>query len=344
MAGIGDRYRMRLRRKRWLIRARWAMRGLRPLADRTAQIAPADILVVTVFRNEGPRLVQFLDHYRALGVAHFLMIDNASTDKGSAILCTQQDVSLWQTAGSYRRARYGMDWLMALLGRYGAGHWVLIVDVDELFIYPHCDTRPLRALTDWLDAQGQRSFGALLLDLYHGPQTPPGQMGAPEAGWFDPANYRVARDPRYGNLWVQGGPRARAFFADQPRRAPALNKIPLVRWQRGDALGSATHSLLPTRLNRVYATDGGERAFGCLLHTKLLAPLAPKAQAEAARAQHFLGASEYAAYARVATDGDVEGVSAGRGGAGLLHGPASQQYGGWWGVQALGLMSAADWL
>ena len=34
------------------------------------------------------------------------------------------------------------------------------------------------------------------------------------------------------NLAIQGGPRAR-FFAKDPRRAPTLNKVPLVRWQRG---------------------------------------------------------------------------------------------------------------
>jgi hypothetical protein len=43
----------------------------------------------------------------------------------------------------------------------------------------------------------------------------------------------IERNWTYGNLWIQGGPRARKFFADNPERAPALNKIPLVRWQKG---------------------------------------------------------------------------------------------------------------
>jgi hypothetical protein len=38
----------------------------------------------------------------------------------------------------------------------------------------------------------------------------------------------IERNWTFGNLWIQGGPRARRFFADDPERAPALNKIPLV--------------------------------------------------------------------------------------------------------------------
>ena len=42
----------------------------------------------------------------------------------------------------------------------------LVVDPDEFFVYPFCDTRPLRALTDWLDASSIKSFSAMLLDMY----------------------------------------------------------------------------------------------------------------------------------------------------------------------------------
>jgi hypothetical protein len=38
--------------------------------------------------------------------------------------------------------------------------------------------------------------------------------------WFDSGNYTISKNPLYGNLWIQGGPRARVFFADDPYRAP----------------------------------------------------------------------------------------------------------------------------
>lgn len=355
------RYGLRLRRKAWLIRAWAAWRALRAVADRTASIAPDDILLFACVRNEAARLGLFLSHYRALGVAHFLIVDNGSDDGSARMLCAQPDVSLWHSTASYRAARYGADWMMALLARHGTGHWVVIVDPDELLVYAHCDTRPLPALTAWLDAAGQPGFPTLLLDLYPGPDgsedlarvegagacppvTPGAECavqtsmadpnGAAVAGWFDPVGYSFRVNRRHGNLWAQGGPRARAFFAQAPRRAPALNKIPLMRWQRGQALVSSTHSLLPARLNRLYATDGGLAPQGCLLHTKFLLSaqeLTARARAEAARAQHYGGGREYAAY----RDGLGQGVR--------LWTPASCRYAGWRQLEALGLLSSGDW-
>ena len=55
-----------------------------------------------------------------------------------------------------------MDWLGWLHWKYGHDHWCLTVDADELLVYPHSDTRDLRALTGWLDDQGLPSFGAMM--------------------------------------------------------------------------------------------------------------------------------------------------------------------------------------
>ncbi|HLQ20323.1 MAG TPA: glycosyltransferase family 2 protein, partial [Tabrizicola sp.] len=55
------------------------------LVDRTAQIGADDILCFVCVRNEAARLPHFLRHHRALGVRHFLIVDNASSD-GSATL------------------------------------------------------------------------------------------------------------------------------------------------------------------------------------------------------------------------------------------------------------------
>lgn len=328
-------YRLRLWRKAALWRARRAAGRLRCLADRTAQIRPGDILVFATQRNEAPRLPGFLAHYRNLGAAHFLFVDNASGDGSVDYLAGQPDVSLWQTGADYGRARFGADWMMALLARYGTGHWVLVVDPDELLVYAHCDTRPLRALTDWLQATRLPAFPALLLDLYPGPAPEPAGASAPppppEAGWFDPASYQFRRDRRLGNLWVQGGPRARAFFARTPARAPALNKVPLIRWRAGLALASSTHSLLPRGINRWWDESGGLAASGCLLHTKFMLPQTARLAEEAERGQHYAGAREYAAY----RDGMAEGRQ--------LWTAQSVRYDGWRGLEHHGLLSAGDW-
>ncbi|VAV87641.1 FIG00992653: hypothetical protein [hydrothermal vent metagenome] len=328
---------MRLRRKRMRIRAWRKHFKLQPIADRTANIRPDDILLFSTLRNENIRLPYFLKYYRAMGISHFLMVDNNSSDGGAEYLAEQPDVSLWSTKASYKKAGFGIDWLNWLQGTYGHDHWTLVVDPDELFIYPFCDSRPIQALTDWLDATKVRSFGAMLLDMYPrgGFDTLPYQRGQDPieiAKWFDSGNYSIKKNKLLGNLWIQGGPRARVFFHDKPKQAPALNKIPLVKWHRNYTYVSSTHTLLPRGLNLVYGEWGGERASGILLHTKFLDMFCAKADEELSRKQHYSGSMEYKAYAENGHDHSG------------LWCKCSEKYINWRQLELLGLMSKGNWV
>ena len=330
-------YRWRLRRRYLLVRALRRRRRLTALQDRTRAIRRGDILLFAAVRNEGQRLPHFLDHYRRLGVDHFLIVDNMSTDGSPDLLAAQPDVSLWQTGSSYRLHRFGLDWLTWLMFRHGHDHWCLTVDADELLIYPHHDTRPLAALTDWLDRSGQRVFPAMMLELY--PKGPvqaqsylPGDDPLRILHWFDAGNYTITRQARTKALWLQGGPRARMFFADRPRHAPTLSKIPLVRWNRRWVYLNSTHSILPPRLNEVYDQMGGEAISGLLLHTKFLPEVVRKAAEEKQRREHF-GRPEIfdSYYDRLMTSPD-------------FWTPRSTRLESWRQLEALGLMSRGGWL
>lgn len=329
-------YRLRWQRKRWRLRALRKGRALRQVADRTDKIGHEDILLFCTFRNEDVRLPYFLSYYRKLGINHFIMVDNDSTDGGPDYLADQPDVSLWRTDAAYGDARYGMDWLTFLQGKYAHGHWALTVDVDEFLVYPFCDTRPIRALADWLDASGVRSFGAMLLDMY--PKGPVGQTTYEKgtdpfkvARWFDPGNYIMTKNKLLQNLWIQGGPRARVFFASKPKQAPALNKVPFVKWRKPYAYVSSTHMILPRGLNLVYDQQGGEKTSGILLHAKFLNTFGDRAAEEALRAEHYRAGREYKTYAeRKGSDPD-------------LWCQWSEQYINWRQLEILGLMSKGNW-
>jgi len=325
-----------LQRKRRLVRAFRKRRELKCIADRTGDILPEDILSFTTLRNERVRLSFFLRYYRDLGIDHFLMVDNDSDDGTLEFLADQPDVSIWTTKHSYKKASFGADWLTWLQYKYAHGHWSLVVDTDEFFVYPFCDTRPIGALTDWLDASSVRSFSAMLLDMY-----PKGSIDAVPyragqnpfeiAAWFDGGNYTIQKNERYKNLWVQGGPRMRAFFGDNPERAPALNKIPLVKWNRRYAYISSTHMLLPRGLNQVYDEWGGEKASGCLLHAKFLNTFTDKAAEELVRKQHYANSHEYKAYHdRLKENPD-------------FWCKWSEKYINWRQLEILGLMSKGNW-
>ncbi|NBO20430.1 MAG: glycosyltransferase family 2 protein [Rhodobacteraceae bacterium] len=327
---------LRIARQRWRFRAFRKRRELRNVAQRTSRILPDHILLFATLRNERARLPYFLRYYRDLGVNHFLLVDNASTDGSGEYLAAQPDVSLWTTEAGYKRARFGMDWMNWLMSRYGHGHWTLCVDPDEFFVYPFCDTRPLRALTDWLDASSIKSFAAMLLDMY-----PKGAIDAQPyvegqnpfeiAQYFDSGNYMIRRNRKMGNLWIQGGPRARQFFADRPERAPALNKVPLVKWHRSYTYVSSTHTLLPRGLNQVWDEWGGEKASGVLMHAKFLSTFPAKAAEELTRRQHYANSTEYRAYA--------DGISTSP----TLWCRWSERFINWRQLEILGLMSKGNW-
>jgi hypothetical protein len=334
--GVFEAYRLRLRRKRCHVRAWRRGRELKAVQDRTLLLRPDAIVLLSTLRNERVRLPYFLRYYRDLGVDHFLIVDNNSDDGSREYLEKQKDVSLWTAKGSYKRSHFGVDWLNHLQRRHCDGHWCLTVDVDEFLIYPFCETRPLRALTDWLDASAIRSFSAMLLDMY--PKGPVNAQPYAEdqdpfeiAQYFDSGNYAIKRNTWQGNLWIQGGPRARVFFADAPADAPALNKTPLVKWHRSYAYESSTHMLLPRGLNLVYDQSGGEKASGCLLHAKFLDTFSVKAAEEMERRQHYANSAEYKAYAE-----------------GLAAQPDfwckwSEKYINWRQLEILGLMSKGNW-
>jgi hypothetical protein len=330
-------YKGRLRRQLGLIRAARAGRQLASVQDNTKRIDSSDILLVCTLRNERVRLPYFLQYYRDLGVSHFLFIDNDSNDGSSDLLLGEDDISLWHTKSSYADAQFGVHWMNWLAKRYCTGHWTLTVDTDELFVFPFCDTRPLGALAHWLDTSRSRQFPAMLIDMY-----PKGPIGAQPyrehqdpleiAQWFDSGNYTQSYNPEYQNLWIQGGPRAREFFSDAPEKAPALNKIPLVKWRKDYVYVKSTHMLLPRGLNHVYETNGGERACGALLHTKFLNTFAQKVSEEIERGEHYKSGQEYLAYG----EQQLQTLD--------LWSNWSEKYINWRQLEILGLISKGNWI
>ncbi|MEM9139805.1 MAG: glycosyltransferase family 2 protein [Pseudomonadota bacterium] len=331
---VRNRISLRLERRKLQVRALWKARELSVVRDLTATMPSGPILFSTV-RNEAVRLPYFLDYYRRLGVVQFLIVDNGSEDGTQDLLTAERDVSLWHTSGSYKSSRFGVDWLNALLTRYGHGRWVLVADPDEFLVFPHIE-RGLAPLIRWLESTGAESFGVMLLDMYGDGSVAHthcrvGQDPIAAAPYFDSANYMVTRDAHYQNLWIQGGPRQRVFFKDHPQAAPALNKIPLVRWRRGFVYKAGAHDLLPRRLNRTYARTGGSRTSGVFLHAKFMDVLNDKVAEEVTRRQHYADSAEYASYA-------------GHGSDLCLCTPHSVRFKDWQQLCDLGLMARGGWL
>ena len=124
----------------------------------------AEIRLFATVRNELARLPHFFDYYRRLGVSRFFFVDNASTDGTERFLLEQEDCHVFHTTNSFSQGK--VSWQNTLLDTFGAGHWCLIVDADELFVYPHCETVKLADFCRYLDQEKCEAVQSFLLDMY----------------------------------------------------------------------------------------------------------------------------------------------------------------------------------
>jgi hypothetical protein len=283
-----------------LRRMRRSAAQLRPALVRGEAIDAAWCLLVCCMRNELTRMPAFLDHYRRLGVRHFLVVDNQSTDGLQDYLAQQPDCSSWIGDGSYKASNFGMDWCNLLLARHGCGKWCVTVDPDEFLVFPHCEERGLRGLTRYMEGIGQPSLYAPLIDAYGRARLSetllaPGVSPFEACPYFDRFNLSQKFDRDRANWWVQGGVRMRHFSPDAPQLAPALNKVPLVRWERGLHYVSSMHHLNRARFNCT-VLNNPLAVSGVLFHFKYVSLLLAKAEEELVRGEHYAGSREYMAY------------------------------------------------
>ncbi len=306
---------------------------LRPLTSLPPEIVGrVEVRVFVKVRDEAVRLPHFLAHYRRLGIHRFLIIDHESTDGTTALLGEQPDVHLFAAEGSFAAAGGGQAWLDELLDCYGAGHWCLTVDADELLCFPGSETLGLPALCGMLDREGAEALPCLMLDMYGAAplgalEYMAGESFLAACPWFDPGPYwRTNPNAECPPQEIYGGVRQRVFYPQwqapsrrlrlsercydfanrlasirgnrtiqswRTKRPPNLAKVPLVRWRRGLRYLAVTHRITPVRLSA---------GSGCLLHFKFLDNFGAKAAREAKRGEYFDGAREYKRYAAVMAD------------------------------------------
>ena len=253
-------------------------------------------IVVTVIHNEAHRLPYFIEFYRKIGFNEFIFIDNKSEDSSIKWLKEQEGCSIFSASGSYKNSRFGMDWVNFLLGKYCASKWILHADADEFLCFPQSIGNDISSLTNYLDARGDKSMNCLLLDLYSKTDVSKNHCDLGESPldvlrYYDAVGYMIDYHRHTKTRWIKGGVRGRKYFLGKEWEGPALNKTPLVKWERSFAFLKSAHQLWPFYLNE--GSSGEHSISGALLHAKLLADFIDKLRSEQNRRQH---SDEYDAY------------------------------------------------
>jgi len=139
----------------------------RPIGPR---VAPNDISLFMCVHNEEAFLRRIIPHYRALGVHHFFIVDDAS-DIPLVHSLNDPDIHVYRPkVGDFRCAK-GL-WLEALIKAYlPVGSWLLTIDADE-FIHLPAEFSTFSELARSLETQGMDHAAGLLLDMLPAPQTP----------------------------------------------------------------------------------------------------------------------------------------------------------------------------
>lgn len=103
---------------------------------------PRDYLaVVAIVRDEAPYIAEWIEFHRLMGVDHFYVYDDVSTDGTTEILAAYAaqgvvTVIPWRSGPETQRASYAHA--LCSFGRHA--RWMMFIDVDE-FVFPtRCDS------------------------------------------------------------------------------------------------------------------------------------------------------------------------------------------------------------
>lgn len=130
---------------------------------RRVSLAPTDVALVLVGRNNAKFLRENINHHRSLGASHVVYIDNGSTDDSLEVACSHDRVTVYSTSLNFRG--YQKVIRDFAVSRVTGSGWILAVDCDELFDYPGAPGLSLPALVARLDARGYSAVVAQMLDL-----------------------------------------------------------------------------------------------------------------------------------------------------------------------------------
>ncbi len=268
-------------------------------------IKPDSIVAILKVKDEAHRLPFLLAYHRWLGVDHFVVLNNRSSDNTAEMLRKEHDVSVIDAPGEFRGPNGYRAWIRSIIETSPPERWHLILDADELLVAPPWRQGGLRLTIKALEAEGADVASAVMVDCYpesfmHSAADAAAIVPWLRSPWFDSGPYGRWRTRKRKVSPTYSGVRERLFWPHWrylrflPRllqkklnikRPPYIVKWPLLKRSAG--------------LRGMHVTSSTRRpsSYFCLLHYKLDIGLERKIQSAIAEGQYFQNSIEYRIYA-----------------------------------------------
>lgn len=169
-----------------------------------------DLILICVVKNELQEMPIFFSHYRKLGIKRFVFIDNMSTDGTLQYLLDQEDTEVYRVNEEFC-SFMKEGWINRILSMYGFNQWYLVVDADELIVWPRIKEISLKNMLNVFRKKRMRRPLAMMLDMYSNGllYNFSGEDIFKEYCYCDKDSYYWQENQRV-NIMI-GGPRERAF-------------------------------------------------------------------------------------------------------------------------------------
>ena len=197
-------------------------------------------ILICVIKNDMGKLVQFMEHYRKLGITKFIFLDNMSTDGTYEYLLKQEDTVVYRCQNSYLSSRR-IAWINRIIAEYGIDKWYMVVDSDEFFTYLGAKKYSISEFIQKVEEKGYKRAGVVHLDMY-----PKGSLFESDSKmdfrekycYFDKDTYTLTRIKNGRGIKIKGGPRKRVFGTDEN-----VSGVRLMYIEKDDIVASSHYTI-----------------------------------------------------------------------------------------------------
>ncbi|NUH66085.1 glycosyltransferase family 2 protein [Sulfitobacter sp. S0837] len=127
-------------------------------------VAPGDVVLIALVRDGAYYLDRFFAYYRAMGVRHFVFIDNGSSDGTIARIMEEPGTVIDQSL--LPLSEYEDLIRQYPAQKYGQNRWCLYVDMDEIFDFEGRKDIGIHGLARYLQTQGYTALVAQMLEMF----------------------------------------------------------------------------------------------------------------------------------------------------------------------------------